>query len=184
MLTDDAITLTNLTRDVSNTNCALGGFIITDKPVVYPDPVGGFVATGGTVSLSAGAIGIGTLSYQWYQGTTLVGTDSPTYTKTSATSEDSGDYTVVVKNTIDGTEYSATSQGAVVTVTVPAIVTWDADTGTTGAQDGDGTWDATTANWWDGAADIVVKTLNYATFGAGGTGSATVILADNAAAEH
>jgi fibronectin-binding autotransporter adhesin len=34
-----------------------------------------------------------------------------------------------------------------------ATLTWDADSGTAGAQDGAGTWDAVLANWWDGAAD-------------------------------
>src|ERR1700722_12441131 len=37
-----------------------------------------------------------------------------------------------------------------------AVTTWDANTGTTGAQDGAGTWDAgITANWWNGTADVV-----------------------------
>jgi hypothetical protein len=34
-----------------------------------------------------------------------------------------------------------------------ATVTWDADTVTTGAQDGDGTWTATSSNFWNGSAD-------------------------------
>ena len=41
-----------------------------------------------------------------------------------------------------------------------ANVTWDADTTTTGAQDGSGTWDAITANWWTGSANT---TFNIAT---------------------
>ncbi len=42
-----------------------------------------------------------------------------------------------------------------------ANLTWDADTATPGAQDGSGTWDAITANWWNGSAD--------ATFNVGST---------------
>ena len=34
-----------------------------------------------------------------------------------------------------------------------ASLTWDANTGTTGAQDGNGTWDTTNTNWWNGAAN-------------------------------
>ena len=167
----------NSRADGTGLDSSLAGLIITDKPVVSVDPVGGTILADSTLSLTAGAIGLPTLIYQWYQGTTAVGTDSPTYTKTNATSEDSGDYTVVVTNAYG----EATSAVATVTVTVPATVTWDADTVTDGAQDGSGTWDATTANWWDGASNIVWSNLNYATFGAGGTGSATVTLADDAA---
>lgn len=36
-----------------------------------------------------------------------------------------------------------------------AIVTWDAVTGTTGAQDGSGTWNTVTANWWNGSTDVL-----------------------------
>jgi autotransporter-associated beta strand protein len=56
------------------------------------------------------------------------------------------------------------------------VVTWDANTGTTGAQDGAGTWDAgITANWWNGTADVVwpnsiTSTANIGTnSGAAGT---------------
>ncbi|OYV05103.1 MAG: hypothetical protein CFE26_13350, partial [Verrucomicrobiales bacterium VVV1] len=56
--------------------------------------------------------------------------------------------------------------------------TWDgADTVTTGAQGGTGTWDAiTTANWWDGSADVVWPdsgTNNDAIFG--GTGGTVTV---------
>jgi len=41
-----------------------------------------------------------------------------------------------------------------------ADLTWDADTGTTGAQDGAGTWNTALNNWWDGAGNV---TWNNAT---------------------
>ena len=34
-----------------------------------------------------------------------------------------------------------------------ANLTWDADTGTAGAQAGSGTWDTTNTNWWNGTAN-------------------------------
>ncbi|MEQ1749096.1 MAG: hypothetical protein ABL974_06710, partial [Prosthecobacter sp.] len=34
-------------------------------------------------------------------------------------------------------------------------LTWDANTGTTGAQNGLGNWNTTTNNWWDGAANAL-----------------------------
>jgi len=58
-------------------------------------------------------------------------------------------------------------------------LTWDANTGTTGAQDGSGTWNGSTLNWWSGSADLAWNdSLPYiATFGSGGT-AGTVTLAN------
>ncbi|NQX00808.1 autotransporter-associated beta strand repeat-containing protein, partial [bacterium] len=63
-----------------------------------------------------------------------------------------------------------------------AIFTYDANTSTTGAQDGAGAgWNvaANPANWWDGAADVQWSTANTLTdtaiFGAGGTGGTVVV---------
>ncbi len=49
---------------------------------------------------------------------------------------------------------------------VAATWTFDANTGTTGAQDGSGTWDSTTANWWTGSANSAWNSANNAQFGA------------------
>ena len=58
---------------------------------------------------------------------------------------------------------------AIAPLTLPAAsLTWDADPVATGAQDGSGTWDASTANWWTGSADTTfnVATPDLAIFGA------------------
>jgi len=55
-----------------------------------------------------------------------------------------------------------------------ASLTWDADTVTTGAQDGNGTWDQTNTNYWDGAANDTYDTFDSITFGSGGTGTVTL----------
>jgi autotransporter-associated beta strand protein len=65
-----------------------------------------------------------------------------------------------------------------------AATAWDADTSTSGARDGGGTWDASTANWWNGSSDIVWPNTatSVASIGAGSgtagtiTVSGTVIL--------
>ena len=54
---------------------------------------------------------------------------------------------------------------------VAATWTFDANTGTTGAQDGSGTWDASTLNWWTGSADSAWNNANNAQFGAGTDGA-------------
>jgi hypothetical protein len=57
---------------------------------------------------------------------------------------------------------------------VVPVLNWDADTLTTGAQGGTGTWDqATTANWWNGTADTTWDGTSVATF-AGTAGTVTV----------
>jgi fibronectin-binding autotransporter adhesin len=40
-----------------------------------------------------------------------------------------------------------------------AQVTWDADTGTSGPQDGSGTWSTADANWWNGSTNVVWPNL-------------------------
>ena len=57
-------------------------------------------------------------------------------------------------------------------------LTWDANTSTTGAQDGPGTWDIVTANWWNGTADVTFNPASPdgATFGAGAGTAGTVTL--------
>lgn len=58
-----------------------------------------------------------------------------------------------------------------------ATYTWDADSGTTGPQDGAGTWDTTLENWWDGTTNIAwpdPNTADIARFGAGSGTAGTV----------
>lgn len=78
--------------------------------------------------------------------------------------------------------FSSTLTMAFLTFAAPSVfaleITWDgSDTVTSGAQGGAGTWNAnTTANWWDGSADVVWPdsgTDNDAIFG--GTGGTVTI---------
>ena len=56
-----------------------------------------------------------------------------------------------------------------------ASVTWDADTVTTAAQDGVGTWNTSNTNWWNGTTNVSFTTGDNATIGAT-TGTSTVTL--------
>jgi fibronectin-binding autotransporter adhesin len=60
-----------------------------------------------------------------------------------------------------------------------AAFVWDSNLGTTGAQDGSGTWDTTTTNWVNGGANVMWADGNDATFGAGVDGSYSVGVALN-----
>jgi autotransporter-associated beta strand protein len=178
VLTADSITFTNPSRP-DPANVALAGFIVTDTPVVTSCQAdSSTVATGASFTLTGTAIGIGTLSYQWKHDGNDVGTNSPTYTVAASSLADGGDYTLTVTSSAFPGE-SAISETVSVTVLEPAVVTWDADTGTTDAQDGSGTWDNTTASWWDGSSNVTWSPLNPATFGNGGSGPYTVTLAES-----
>jgi fibronectin-binding autotransporter adhesin len=63
-------------------------------------------------------------------------------------------------------------------VRASAQVTWDSTTGTSGPQDGSGTWSTSNANWWDGSANVVWPNLttSSAVIGAnsGAAGTITV----------
>lgn len=168
--------------DGTGLDSTLAGLIITDKPVVTScRPATTNLISGQSFTLTATAIGLGTLTYQWKHDGTNVGTNSPTYTVSTSSQADSGSYTLTVTSNLYPTE-PATSQAVQVTVAVPAAVTWDADTGTAGAQAGSGTWSLAATNWWNGTADVVWSNPNFATFGAGGAGLSTVTLADDVAA--
>lgn len=158
----------------------LCGFVITDKPVVTSClPAATTILPGSSFTLSSTAIGLGTLSYQWkHNGTDISGATGPTYTVATASPTDTGTYSVVVTSNLYPSD-PATSETVNVTVSVPATVTWDADTGTTGAQDGSGTWDLSGTNWWTGSANQVWNNLDYAVFGDGGAGSSTITLASD-----
>ena len=126
--TSDTININGHPRSGGNRS-TLAGFIITDEPVVTKDPANASVNLGGTVTLSATAIGLTNgLSYQWQQnGTNISGANSAVYTKAGATSADAGNYDLVVSNLYG----SATSGTASVTVIAVPTITTDL-TGATG----------------------------------------------------
>jgi hypothetical protein len=112
VFTSDTINISGGTR-TSTSRAPLCGFIITDLPVVSQSPASATNSAGAPFTLSAVAIGIPPLSYQWQlNGTNLPGATSLAYTNTDATIADAGDYDVVVTN-ISG---MATSQVASVTI--------------------------------------------------------------------
>jgi autotransporter-associated beta strand protein len=178
VLTGDSINI-NPEPKTPTSRSVLAGFIITDQPVVSRDPVGGSYVNGQSINLSAGALGIPPLSYQWRSnGIPVLGATTPTFSVSSAPA---GSYTfdVIVTNLYGAT----TSLVANVTVAVPTTLTWDPDTVTTGAQDGSGNWDnGITANWWNGSADVVWANLGSAIFGVGGTGTYAVTITNNVTA--
>ena len=169
--------------ETSPSSSVLCGFIITDKPIItYSYPPNTLAGTGGAFVLSASVIGIDTLSYQWqHAGTNIPGATFVNYTNSSAKAGDAGNYQLIVT----GSRFPsspATGDVAVVSV-VPThaarTATWDANTTTTGAQDGSGTWSYALTNWWNGSVDDYWGAPDSAVFGMGGAGPFTVTLSDN-----
>jgi hypothetical protein len=116
----DAITIAGAPRNGSHRS-TLAGFIVTDKPVVSQKPVGGIFNSGSTISLSAAAIGIDPISYQWYtNGVPVPGATTNVFYKTGATSADSAAYTLVASNAY-GFGTSVVAQVSV--LLVPTVVT-------------------------------------------------------------
>lgn len=64
-----------------------------------------------------------------------------------------------------------------------ANFTFDANTSTTGAQDGSGTWNTANVNWWNGSADVAWGAANVAVFGAGTDGSYAITLGNATTAQ-
>jgi hypothetical protein len=164
----------------------LAGFIITDQPVVSRTfPADSLVSSGNSFVLNATTLGVGNLSYQWQlNGTNIPGATFASYTNTSAAVADSGSYQLTVTSSLFP---GSPATGDAVTVTVipshpPQTSTWDADTATTGAQDGSGTWTYLATNWWNGTGNDNWGSADSASFGTGGTDAYTVTLGADIAA--
>lgn len=91
-----------------------------NPPAITGQPQSQTIARGQTASFSATATGSGTLSYQWYfNGGTIAGATTSSYTKSNAQANDAGSYSVVVNNAGG----NAFSSNAVLTVTFPPTIT-------------------------------------------------------------
>lgn len=74
-------------------------------PVILAQPVAVTVSSGRTATLTVEAGGSAPFTYQWFRGTTLVGNGSA-LTISNFTAADSGDYSVVVRNSLGATTSS------------------------------------------------------------------------------
>lgn len=86
-----------------------------EAPVFLMQPAHQLAAAGSAVTFKASASGSPTLYFQWYKdGVPIPGANSPSYTLGSVTTNDTGIYSVIVKNTLGW----ATSDGAALKVYV------------------------------------------------------------------
>ena len=100
-------------------------------PGIATQPISQSVTSGQTVTFTVAVLAPGAVTYQWMDGTTPVGTNSPTLTLTSAQVANSGSYTCIITNSSGST----TSNVATLVVTLPSwlatgsVVNWNSTTG-------------------------------------------------------
>jgi pectin methylesterase-like acyl-CoA thioesterase len=98
----------------------LNGWMPAVLPTITSQPTNQTVNAGATVTLSVAAVGLPQPTFQWLKnGTNVSGANSSTLTISGATAADSGNYTVVVSNSV----------GSVVSTTAVVIVAPNPPTG-------------------------------------------------------
>ena len=96
-------------------------------PNILTNPVGQYLAPGGTITLTVAATGVPEPAYQWQKnGTNVPGATSATLSIPGAVVADSGNYTVIVSNsagTVTSSSATVTVNTAPVANNVPASTT-------------------------------------------------------------
>ena len=114
----DEVRIYNRALSAAEIQSVYGGQSI-GAPVLTQQPASRLAATGSTVTLIAGATGAAPLNYQWwFNGAPLAGKTSATLSLPGIAIVQSGDYSVVVSNTL-GTATSATTK--ITVLDAPAI---------------------------------------------------------------
>jgi hypothetical protein len=116
------VTATNFggSNSVSSSAAQLAVTALPLPVTISTQPISQSVNVGGTVSFSVAASGSGSLTYQWSKnGGAIAGATGSTLTLNPLSAADAANYSVVVSN---GTS-SATSNAAVLTVTIPPAPT-------------------------------------------------------------
>jgi hypothetical protein len=164
----------------------ISGWIMTDKPVVTMPPTSEpLVNLGDTIALSAYAIGVPPLSYQWQvNGQDIPGATATNYTVTNLTKATIGNYALVVTNLYGSTTSQVASVGAghVVTEAPTASTNVVYDSNPDNAQhsglNNGATWLASST---DSKSVTRTGVMSFGTFGATNAATNSIVVADNAA---
>ena len=121
-------TLNGTTAQATSDSAVITVNALPVTPTISVHPLTQNAVEGSNITLSVTATASnGTLSYQWKKGTTNVGTNSNSLAFTPVAIADTGSYTAVVTNTLNGQTATATSNPCVLTVypigSGPAITT-------------------------------------------------------------
>lgn len=119
------VTVTNSAGNITSNPAVLNVLPRAAAPTIDLQPAPSTtVLEGGsaTLTVNASTTDGGTLSYQWKNGTTNVGTNSNSISLNPALLSSAGTYTVVVTNSLNGTTATTTSSAAVVNVNPLPVV--------------------------------------------------------------
>jgi len=111
------VTVSNAADSVTSAAAVLTVTTGPTAPSITTQPASQAVSAGASATFTVVATGTAPLHYQWKKGTTALGTDSATFTITSAKDTDAGSYTVTVSNDVS----SVVSNAAVLTVNAPSL---------------------------------------------------------------
>jgi hypothetical protein len=127
--------LTFLLNAASSSNGLSQYTVVTSDngiPGITTQPISQSLTSGQNVTFTVAVLAPGSVTYQWMDGTTPVGTNSPTLTLSSVQVANSGSYTCTISNSSGST----TSNVATLTVTLPSwlatgsAVNWNSSTST------------------------------------------------------
>ncbi len=93
------VTVTITNRMGSVTTAPVRVIVAPSAPIITTQPAALATIIGRTAVFTVGAAGSGPFAYQWFRGSTLVGTSS-SLTLVNLATTDSGDYTVLVRNSL------------------------------------------------------------------------------------
>ena len=131
--TNYTVIVTNAFGSATSSNAVL---VVTASPLILEQPVSQVIAVGSTANFTVNAIGMTPLSYQWqFNGTNLVdvtnvdgsqisGSATTNLTVSFAQTNEEGDYTVIVSNSLG----SVTSSNATLTLVQLMVVAWGNNT--------------------------------------------------------
>ena len=137
--------------------------VITDGPVdLVKEPVDTLGAAGQRVTFSGGAVGHLPIQYQWFEeDAPISGATNDIYSFIAAEGQSGHTFQLRATNNILGTNYSAVSSNATLTLTIPEAVAW---LGINGSD-----WDTTTFNWTNGTSLVKFGQYDGVTFDSRGS---------------
>ena len=116
------LTSAESSRASVTTHAAASALSIASQPSSQQKTVGQSI----TFSVTASATDQGTLSYVWKKGaTTIAGANLSSYTFTTISTSDAGDYTVIVTNSLNGST-PTTITSSIATLTMSSALTFNA----------------------------------------------------------
>jgi len=109
---------TAVADDIAGARALYDSGTVVTAPTITTQPTSRSAAVGTSTTFTVVATGTAPLTYQWRRnGSDLAAATAASFTVSSVTTADAGTYTVTVTNSAD----TATSNGAVLTVTTAAV---------------------------------------------------------------